>query len=115
MTVQAVLNAISTQLCNAGVAARRAGLPPAQNACTPEELQGVMDVPDDVWKRSYVFTFVRNPWMRLLSAHQMFSKHFLRRCARSLPVWVFLTFHNKCMTIARLMEGEPKVRRFQAL
>ena len=35
---------------------------------------------DETWKDFFVFTFIRNPWTRLLSGYKMFDHNFLRRC-----------------------------------
>ena len=51
--------------------------------CSRDDLHAVDNVSDDIWKSYFVFTFVRNPWTRMLSAYGMFQRHHLRRYALS--------------------------------
>jgi Sulfotransferase family len=66
----AVLHAIKQQLC---------GLPDGKGECQPDELRHVTSLDNQIWQDYFVFTFVRNPWTRMLSAYKMFMQHFLRR------------------------------------
>jgi hypothetical protein len=69
----AVLHSITTSLCIHSAADGEAG-------CEPNELRLVDSVKTEVWQKYFVFTFVRNPWTRLLSAYRMFHQFFLRKC-----------------------------------
>lgn len=75
----AVITAIKTQLC---------GLADAKDECEPDEFRLAQDkdLNSHIWEDFFVFTFVRNPWTRMLSAYKMFMQHFLRRCG-SLCYW----------------------------
>lgn len=68
----AIMVAIKSQLC---------GLVDGVGECAPDEFTSANDVTDEQWRDYFVFTVVRNPWIRMLSAHTMFTKHFLRLCA----------------------------------
>jgi hypothetical protein len=69
----AIIAAIKTQLC---------GLEDRKADCEPDEfrLADSRDISDHVWEEFFVFTFVRNPWTRMLSAYRMFQERLLRRC-----------------------------------
>jgi Sulfotransferase family len=67
----AVLHAIKKQLC---------GLADGNGDCRTEDFRQISDLEEHKWRSYFVFTFVRNPWLRVLSAHKMFSLIFLRRC-----------------------------------
>jgi Sulfotransferase family len=69
----AVMVAIKSQLC--GLAD-----PSNVNNCDPDQFAVAEDITDAMWREFFVFTIVRNPWTRLLSAHTMFTKHFLKKC-----------------------------------
>ena len=77
----AIMVAIKTQLC---------GLPPSttgdNDSCQPDEFAAAESITDDMWRDYFVFTVVRNPWTRMLSAHTMFNKFFLHKCARFVPM-----------------------------
>ena len=74
----AVMVAIKKQLC--GLSSAKHGL-----QCKPDEFREVQQrLPDKLWQEYFVFTVVRNPWVRMLSAYHMFNKTFLRRCFLSL-------------------------------
>jgi hypothetical protein len=65
----AVLGAIKGQLCG--------------GKCDKDQLRPlhIHRVPDDIWNEYLVFTFVRNPWTRILSSYKFLHSHFLRRCS----------------------------------
>ena len=69
------MKAIKEQLC---------GIQSAQDTdkCQADEFVEVKQrLPDEVWRNYFVFTVVRNPWNRMLSAFNMFNYRFLHRCA----------------------------------
>jgi hypothetical protein len=68
----AVLRGIESQFCKTGGNKTR---------CTPDELARMHTVSEEQWRDYFVFTVIRNPWIRMLSAHKMFTTHFLRQCA----------------------------------
>lgn len=71
----AIIAAIKNQLCN--------------RSCSDEQFRQVrvMQQLTAKWDSYFVFTVVRNPWLRGLSAYGMFTKSFLRRsAARRAPV-----------------------------
>ena len=41
-------------------------------------------IDDAIWNEYFVFTFVRNPWTRAVSAYTMFNRNVLHKCA--LPI-----------------------------
>ena len=65
----AVIAAIKSQLC--GVAEG------SVDECAEDEFALAAHISEDEWRNFFVFTVVRNPWTRLLSAHTMFNTHFL--------------------------------------
>lgn len=71
----AILAAIKNQLCG--------------GTCSEEQFTRVrlMSQLEPKWESYFVFTVVRNPWLRSLSAYTMFTDNFLRRCdpAPSFP------------------------------
>ena len=76
--------AIKEQLC---------GLKNAKNSdkCKPDEFAEVQQhLPDRIWNEYFVFTVVRNPWVRMLSAYNMFNKYFLHKCAPQLWMLLFV-------------------------
>jgi hypothetical protein len=70
----AIMVAIKSQLC---------GLVDPENydRCQLDEFKVAGAIPEETWRDFFVFTVVRNPWTRMLSAHNMFRKHFLKKCA----------------------------------
>lgn len=91
----AILHAISNQLC-----AVNDGDP----ECDPNEFKQVNSVEelDHEWQSYFVFTVVRNPWIRMLSAHTMFNKHFLFKC-------VLLASLSRCKNCLWRMHTNPLV------
>jgi hypothetical protein len=67
----AVIAAIKLQLC---------GLSNPNDRCEVDDFSEPEEVTPEMWRDYFVFTVVRNPWTRMLSAHTMFSKRFLRKC-----------------------------------
>lgn len=68
-----MITAIKTQLC---------GLADEKEDCEPDEfrLAADEDINSHIWEDFFVFTFVRNPWTRMLSAYKMFQQFFLKKC-----------------------------------
>ena len=55
-----------------------------ERKCNEEEFTRVRDprtIDDQTWNDFFVFTIVRNPWARMLSAYKTFTRNFLRKCA----------------------------------
>ena len=54
-----------------------------KSECDKDQFRSVhaQDIDDQTWNDFFVFTFVRNPWTRMLSAYKMFTRTLLRKCA----------------------------------
>lgn len=79
----AVIGSIKTQLCNGNC--RRRDL-------YPQTDMGALAL---IWDSYFVFTVVRNPWTRALSAFTMFSRGVLHTCAPNLTAYaVCLACHH---------------------
>lgn len=70
----AVLGSIKKQLCG--------------GECSEDQLLRIDDKATvaPLWEEYFVFTVVRNPWTRALSAYTMFTNNFLFKCAPHLCI-----------------------------
>lgn len=68
----ALLHSIKQQMCG--------------GQCSEEQLGKVATLAElePMWEEYFVFTVVRNPWTRALSAYNMFTQNFLFKCGSNL-------------------------------